>query len=76
MEEEPPSIEGDPTTMLEEFQRTGFAYRDHRGQKGHGRTLSSPAWVSAFLERWPALELVTLHEMGVGQDVYACVKGF
>jgi SAM-dependent methyltransferase len=74
MEEEPPSIEGDPTTMLEEFRRTGFAYRDHRGQKGYGRTLSSPAWVCAFLERWPALELVTLHEMGIGQDVYACIK--
>jgi SAM-dependent methyltransferase len=63
--------EGDPLGMVDEFRRTGFAYRDYPDQAGYGRSLSSPAWVCAFLERWPSLELVTLRERGISQDVYA-----
>jgi 2-polyprenyl-3-methyl-5-hydroxy-6-metoxy-1,4-benzoquinol methylase len=65
---------GDPLDILEEFSQTGFAYRDHPGGKGYGQSLSSPAWVCAFLEQWPTLELVSLQVKGLDQDVYACTK--
>jgi SAM-dependent methyltransferase len=72
-ETEPPKNLENTQTRVKEFRETGFAYRNYLGQDGYGRTLSSPAWVCAFLERWSSLELVSLQVKGLGQDVYACV---
>src|SRR5439155_23668500 len=71
---EPPNDLEDRETRVKEFQETGFAYRNYLGHEDYGRTLSSPAWVCSFLERWPALELVSLQVKGLHQDVYTCVK--
>jgi SAM-dependent methyltransferase len=64
---------GEEPEMVAEVRATGFSYRDYPGQR-YGDSLSSPAWVVKFLERFPALYLLMLNEGGLGQDVVACFR--
>ena len=61
--------------LLDDYERTGFAYQDYRAEPGYGTTLSSPAWICARLERFPDLRMVTYAERAWGsQDVVAGVR--
>lgn len=61
--------------LLADYGRDGVAYADYPHAPGYGISLSSPAWVSAQVERFPALRLVLYSEAAWDdhQDIIACV---
>ena len=56
-------------SLLREYDETGFAYRPYPHQTDYGICLSSAAWVSAVLERYPwRIEILEANWSGY-QDV-------
>jgi CBS domain-containing protein/SAM-dependent methyltransferase len=62
--------------LLEDFDRTGFGYRDYPGQSGYGLARCRPAWVCEQLERRTGFELLGYTERGWNrrQDTVACIR--
>jgi Methyltransferase domain len=62
--------------LLEDFDRTGFGYRDYPGQSGYGLARCRPAWVCDQLERTAGIELLGYTERGWNrrQDAVACIR--
>ena len=62
--------------LLEDFDRTGFGYRDYRGQTGYGHSRARPSWVCEQVERTAGIELLSYTERGWNgrQDTVACIR--
>jgi SAM-dependent methyltransferase len=68
--------EAETTSMVEQFDRDGFAYADYPGQQLSGMSLTSPSWITRQIEEHSELRLVSYTERGWNdhQDVIACVR--
>jgi SAM-dependent methyltransferase len=61
--------------LIDEYERTGFGYRDYKNPARGGLARASPSWVCRELDELSALRIVMLTERGWGrQDAFACVK--
>ena len=62
--------------LVDDFERTGFGYRDLPNLNDYGTSLASPSWVCAWLTRQSRLGLVLFTERGwaTHQDVVACIR--
>ena len=62
--------------LLEDYDATGFGYRDYPKSPGYGVSLSSPSWICAQLEKRPLLRQVMFQERGwfYHQDAIGCVR--
>jgi len=67
----------DQARMVDEFNRTGFAYQDYIGQHGYGISLSSAGWVARTVARETGLAVVAHlhHGWHNNQDAVVCVRG-
>jgi SAM-dependent methyltransferase len=63
--------------LIQDFERTGFAYQDYVHQQHYGISLSSPEWVAATVARDTHLRTVDVMERGwfYHHDVAICVPG-
>lgn len=63
-------------SLLQRFERRGFAYRDYPSRSGYGMALCSPSWVVDRLTRSRGLRIVWAGEAAWAshQDVFAVVK--
>ena len=64
-------------SLLDQYDRSGFAYVDYPRQKGYGISLATPAWVAEAVEAGGGLRLLSHEERGwdTHQDVVAAVRG-
>jgi SAM-dependent methyltransferase len=62
--------------LVDDFESTGFAYRDFPHLNDYGTSLASPSWICSWLERQSRLRLVLFTEKGWDnhQDVIACIR--
>jgi CBS domain-containing protein len=62
--------------LLEDFDRTGFGYRDYPGQAGYGHSRARPSWVCGQIEQTAGIELLGYTERGWNgrQDAVACIR--
>jgi CBS domain-containing protein/SAM-dependent methyltransferase len=62
--------------LVEDFDRTGFGYRDYPGQTGYGHSRAAPSWVCGQVERTAGIELLGYTERGWNgrQDTVACIR--
>jgi hypothetical protein len=62
--------------MLDEYERSGFAYSDYPGETLSGMSLTSPPWLFTQLGKTPELRLVGYwpRAWSEHQDVVACVR--
>jgi len=62
--------------VIDEYQRTGFGYRDYRWRPGYGVSLSTLPWVLSQVQKLPGLRIILLQEQGWDnhQDVIACMR--
>jgi SAM-dependent methyltransferase len=60
--------------MLGQFDRNGFGYADYPGEEMSGMSLTSPSWITRYIEEHSKLRLVSYTERGWmdHQDVVAC----
>jgi CBS domain-containing protein/SAM-dependent methyltransferase len=62
--------------LLEDFDRTGFGYRDYPGQADYGLSRARPSWVCGQIEQTAGIELLGYAERGWNgrQDAVACLR--
>lgn len=62
--------------VLDDYQRTGFGYRDYKWRPGYGVSLSTLPWVLSQVQKLPGLRITLLQEQGWDnhQDVIACMR--
>jgi CBS domain-containing protein/SAM-dependent methyltransferase len=61
--------------LLEDFDRSGFGYRDYPGYTEYGLSCSRPSWVCERVERTAGIALLGFTERGWSrQDTVACIR--
>jgi SAM-dependent methyltransferase len=61
--------------LLEDYDRSGFGYRDYPGWTEYGLSCSRPSWVCERVERTAGLALLGYTERGWSrQDTVACIR--
>lgn len=64
------------SSLIKQYETTGFGYVDYPGQSNYGFSVSSPSFVLSILEKKPELKIVMYLVRGLNkhQDVIACLK--
>lgn len=50
--------------ILKSYATSGFGYTNYSGETDYGISLSSPTWISSFLQAWPDLKLISHRNKG------------
>jgi SAM-dependent methyltransferase len=63
-------------SIVRDFRRKGFGYRDHHGTKGYGTSAFTAAWIADTLDPWTDLMLLGYVERGLAdhQDLISVLK--
>ena len=63
-------------SLLQDYERTGFAYQDYPGTPGYGISLSRLSWAASQVERLPDMRLLWAGEQSWDghQDVLVSQK--